>query len=192
VQVGPMTLFLIRNTLRNGWRVGLAIGSAIAVVDGLYAAAGAAGAAPLLDIAPLRLALGIVGSAVLIWLGLRTLRSAWRIRGGGETPAEHATPHAAFLTALGGTASNPLTIISWGTVFAAASTAGATRTTSDAILLVLGVALGSLTVTAGIASLTAASRRALGQRAMRLADAISGLALLGYGGALALATVRDR
>jgi putative LysE/RhtB family amino acid efflux pump len=58
-QIGPMSLFLIRNTLRSGWVVGLAIGFAIAVVDGLYAAAGVAGVAPLLDIAPLRLTLGL-------------------------------------------------------------------------------------------------------------------------------------
>ena len=48
LQLGPMSLFLIRSTLRGGWAVGLAIGAGIAVVDLLYAAAGAAGAAPLL------------------------------------------------------------------------------------------------------------------------------------------------
>ena len=48
LQLGPMSLFLIRSTLRSGWRVGAAIGAGIATVDGLYAAAGAGGAAPLL------------------------------------------------------------------------------------------------------------------------------------------------
>ena len=43
LQLGPMSLLLIRSTLRSGLRVGLAIGAGIAVVDGLYAAAGAAG-----------------------------------------------------------------------------------------------------------------------------------------------------
>ncbi len=191
-QIGPMSLFLIRNTLRNGWTVGLAIGGAIALIDGLYAAAGAAGVAPLLDIGPLRLMLGLVGAVVLIWLGLRTLWSAWRVRAGGETPAESATARAAFLTALGGTASNPLTIASWAAVFAAASTAGATRTTSEAILLVTGVSVGSFAATAGLASLTAISRRALGQRAMKVADGVAGLALLGFGGALGLAAARER
>ena len=40
LQLGPMSLFLIRSTLRRGWGVGLAIGAGIAVVDALYAAAG--------------------------------------------------------------------------------------------------------------------------------------------------------
>ena len=101
VQVGPMSLFLIRNTLRNGWTVGLAVGTGIALVDGLYAAAGAAGVAPLLDVGPLRLILGAVGALVLISLGVRTLYSAWRVRAGGEFVAESATARRAFLTALG-------------------------------------------------------------------------------------------
>jgi putative LysE/RhtB family amino acid efflux pump len=129
---------------------------------------------------------------VLVWLGLRTLCTAWRIRAGGETPAESATAHTAFLTALGGTASNPLTIASWAAVFAAARTAGAARTTPEAVVLVIGVSVGIFTATGGLASLVAVSRRALGRRAMRLADAIAGVALLGFGCALGLATVRER
>lgn len=191
-QIGPVSLFQIRSTLRNGWGVGLAIGLGIALVDGLYAAAGAAGVAPLLQVEPLRLVLGLADAVVLVWLGARTLRSAWRVRAGGELPAEATTARRALVTALGATASNPLTIASWAAVFAAASTAGAARTAPEAVLLVVAVAVGSFAATAGIASLAAVSRRALGKRAMRLADAIAGLALLGFGGALGLATVHDR
>jgi putative LysE/RhtB family amino acid efflux pump len=43
-QLGPLSLLTIRSTLRNGVWVGLAIGAGIAVIDTLYAAAGAAGA----------------------------------------------------------------------------------------------------------------------------------------------------
>src|SRR6185295_20061002 len=46
-QIGPMSLFLIRSVLRGSLRTGLAIGGGIAVIDTLYAAAGAAGAAPV-------------------------------------------------------------------------------------------------------------------------------------------------
>ena len=83
-QLGPMSLLLIRSTLRGGVAVGLAIGAGIAVVDAFYAAAGAAGAASLLALEPLHLALGLAGGAVLAWLGARTLWSAFRVRMGGE------------------------------------------------------------------------------------------------------------
>src|SRR3712207_2830040 len=95
-QLGPISLLAIRSTLRNGVLVGLAIGVGVAVIDTLYAAAGAAGAAGLLAIEPLRLAFGLIGAAVLIVLGARTLWSAFRIRAGGEAREELATPRAAF------------------------------------------------------------------------------------------------
>src|ERR671915_2512154 len=68
-QLGPISLLAIRSTLRNGVYVGLAIGAGVAVVDTLYAAAGAAGAAGLLAIEPLRLGFGLLGAAVLAVLG---------------------------------------------------------------------------------------------------------------------------
>ena len=189
LQLGPMSLFLIRSTLRSGWRVGAAIGAGIAVVDGLYAAAGAGGATPLLAIHPVRLALGLVGAVVLVWLGARTLYSALRARVGGETPFEVATPRRAFLTALGGTASNPSTIVSWGAIFAAASSAGLVHTTGAAILLVAGVAIGSLTWVTALASGVALARRSMSKRAIRVTDGVAGVGLVGFGGVLAYTTL---
>jgi putative LysE/RhtB family amino acid efflux pump len=189
LQLGPMSLFLMRTTLRAGWLAGLAVGAGIAVVDALYAACGAAGAAPFLAFEPVRLALGLVGAAVLIALGARTLYSAFRVRLGGELDTEVATPRRAFLTSLAGTASNPLTIASWAAIFAAASAAGAARTPGGATLLVVGVGLGSLAWVSTLATGTAVARRAIGQRAVRAADAIAGIGLVGFGGALAYNTL---
>ena len=191
LQLGPMSLFLIRSTLRGGWAVGLAIGAGIAVVDALYAAAGAAGAAPLLTIGPLRLVLGLAGAAVLVVLGARTLISAFRVRHGLEVPSEVAGPRRAFLTSLAGTASNPSTIASWAAIFAAASVAGASDSTVSAAVLVAGVALGSLAWVTVLASVVAVARRAAGERALRTADAIAGAGLIGFGGALAYGAVRS-
>ena len=191
LQLGPMSLFLVRSTLRNGWAVGAAIAAGIAAVDALYAACGAAGAAALLTVETVRLALGLTGAAVLILLGARTLAGALRIRQGGEVAADVATPRRAFLTSLGGTASNPLTIGSWGAVFAAAGVAGAADTTAGAVLLVAGVGAGSLIWTASLASGTAVVRRAVGARAVRAADALAGLGLIGFGGALAWTSTHD-
>ncbi len=192
LQLGPMSLLLIRSTLRAGLRVGLAIGAGIALIDALYAAAGAAGAAPLLAVDPVRLVLGLAGAAVLLWLGARTLHSAFRVRLGGEVAAEIATPGRAFLTALAGTASNPATIASWAAIFAAASAAGAAGSAHGAVLLVAGVGAGSLAWVTLLATGTAVVRRAAGDRAVRVADAVAGLGLLAFGGALGWSALRDR
>jgi putative LysE/RhtB family amino acid efflux pump len=191
VQLGPMSLFLIRSTLRRGWAVGLAIGAGIAVIDGVYATLGAAGAVPLLTIGPLRVVLGLIGAAVLCVLGVRTLWSAFRVRGGGELDVEVSGPRRAFLTSLAGTASNPATIASWAAIFAAAS-AGTGRSPGAAALLVAGVALGSATWVTALASAVAVVRRMVGARAIRIADSVAGLGLLGFGGVLAYGAVHDR
>ena len=187
LQLGPMSLLLIRSTLRDGVRVGLAIGAGVAVIDALYAALGAAGAAPLLTIGPLRVVLGAVGTAVLVWLGIRTLMSAVHVRAGLESVADVGTPSRAFRTSLGATASNPLTIASWAGIFAAASTG----TSASPVLLVVGVGLGSATWMALLASGVAVARRAVGPRAIVAADLLAGLGLLGFAGVLGYRTATD-
>ena len=190
-QLGPLSLFLIRSTLRGSLQVGLAIGAGVAVVDTLYAALGAAGVAPLLDIDPVRIVLGLAGAAVLLFLGARTLHAAFRVRLGGEADEEVASPRRAFLTALGATASNPLTIASWAAIFAAASVASAAQTASGSLLLVCGVGLGSATSVSALALVSAYARRFVGERMLRIVDGVAGTGLLGFGGALAWRATSD-
>src|ERR1700682_1209310 len=190
LQLGPMSLFLIRSTLRSGWKVGCAIGVGIATIDGVYAAAGAGGATPLLSLQPIRLALGLLGAAVLIGLGTRTVYTAVRVRVGSETPADVATPRQALLTALAGTASNPSTIVSWGAIFAAASTAGLVPAT--AVLLVAGVAIGSLTWVILLAAGVALAGRSMSARAVRVTDGVAGAGMIGFGAVLASTTTHQR
>ena len=178
MQIGPMSLWLVRSTLAAGWRVGLAIGAGIAVIDAGYAAAGAAGAAPLLTIGPLETLLGVVGAAVMAYLGVRTLTA---VHDGAAAP-EAASPRRAFLTSLAGTASNPLTIASWAAVFAAAGAAGA----HSPPLLVAGVGLGSLAWVSLLATGTAGAKRAVGPRVVRAADLVAGTAMLAFAVVLAV------
>jgi putative LysE/RhtB family amino acid efflux pump len=183
LQLGPMSLYLVRSTLRGGWAVGFAIAAAIALVDAAYAAAGAAGAAPLLAIGPLRTALSVLGAAVLVWLGVRTLR---RAKGESDDRSAATTPTKAFATAIAGTAANPATIASWAAVFAAAGATGATDTAAGTALLVAGVGFGSLAWMSLLTTGTATARRAVGPRAVRVADVVAGSGLLLFGSVLAL------
>ena len=191
MQLGPLSLFLIRSTLRGTLAIGLAIGAGIAIVDALYATAGAAGAAPVLSIDSVRTVLGLVGAVVLIALGVRTLWSAFRVRLGGEFDSEVASPRRAFATSLAATASNPLTIASWAAVFAAASTAGIASSTHSAMAFVAGVGIGSMTWVTLLALGVAASRARVGPRLLKTLDAAAGTAIVGFGGLLAWRTLRE-
>jgi putative LysE/RhtB family amino acid efflux pump len=190
MQLGPLSLFLIRSTLRGTLAIGLAIGAGIAIVDALYAAAGAAGAAPALTIDSVRTVFGIVGAIVLIALGSRTLWSAFRVRLGGEADSEVASPRRAFATSLAATASNPLTIASWAAIFTAAGAAGAAEGAGVAVLLA-GVGLGSMTWMAILATGVSVTRRWVGDRTLRAVDGLAGAGLLGFGGLLAYRTLND-
>jgi putative LysE/RhtB family amino acid efflux pump len=189
LQLGPLSLYLIRSTLRNGWEVGLAIASGIAVIDLAYATLGAAGAAPLLAIGPLDVILGLLGAAVLVVLGARTLWSAFRIRLGEG--AEPISPRRGFLTALSATASNPLTIASWAAIFSAASAAGAAGSVPSAALLIAGVGLGSLAWDVTLATGTALVGRAAGERLLRVVDLVAGIGLICFGAALAYSVLSN-
>ena len=123
-------------------------------------------------------------------IGARTLWSAFRVRIGGESVEEVATPRRAFATALAATASNPLTIASWAAIFAAASTAGAVAG-GGTVALLAGVGLGSLSWMCVLTGGVALARRSIGDRIVRVVDVIAGVGLLAFGGALAWRTARD-
>ncbi len=193
-QPGPVSLLCIRSVLRGAFRAGLAIGAGAALIDLLYASLGLAGAASLLELGELRLAFGLLGAGVLAYIGYRTLWSAFRVRLGGESEAEVATPRRAFATAVAATASNPLTIATWAAIFTAAGAAAvgdAAASAPAAALLLGGVALGTLTAFSLLSLLVAAVRGRFGPRLMATVDVVAGAGLLGFAGLLGWRTLDD-
>jgi threonine/homoserine/homoserine lactone efflux protein len=140
--VGPISLLVIRRTLAEGQRYGLASGLGVATADATYGAIAAFGLSAITDVlVNARQVLGLVGGVFLLWLAWRTIRSA------PTEAATVATPRrgyaGAYLSILGLTLANPMTILSFGALFAGLGvTSGAT---TDAALVVLGVLLGSTT-----------------------------------------------
>lgn len=190
-QVGPIWLLCVRSVLRGPLLTGLAIGAGAAIIDLTYAALGVAGVTQLLRIASVRLALGLAGAAVLLVIGGRTVWSAFRIRAGLETDEEMISPARALRTALIATASNPLTIVSWAAVFAAASTARIASTTPSVAVLLAAVGIGSFAWFATLSGAVALVRRRVGPRGLRLADTLSGLGIMGFGGLLGWRAARQ-
>ena len=180
-QVGPIWLLCVRAVLRGRLLTGLGIGAGAAIIDLTYAALGVAGVTQLLRITQVRLALGLAGAAVLLAIGGRTLWSAFWIRAGLETSEETISPARALRTALIATASNPLTIVSWAAVFAAASTARIAHTTPTAAVLLAAIGCGSFAWFAALSGAVAIVRRRVGPRGLHIADALSGLGIMVFG-----------
>ena len=140
--VGPISLLVIRRTLAEGRLYGLVSGLGVATADATYGAIAAFGLGALTDaLVNARQLLGLVGGVFLLWLAWRTIRST-------PTQAAAVTTRrpgylGAYLSILGLTMANPMTILSFGALFAGL---GVTRgATGDATLVVIGVLLGSTT-----------------------------------------------
>ena len=193
LQLGPMSLFLIRSTLRAGWAVGLAIGAGIAVVDGTYAACGAAGAAPLLDIEPVRMLLGLAGGALLIVIGLRTLHQAFRVRVGLETRRRDGGPPAGVPCLRGRDGLQPgHDRVLGGDLRRREHRGRRTHDRGQPCCWSWACRSGASPGSAPWPAVSLLARRGLGPRAMRLADAVAGLGMLGFGGALVYSATRER
>ncbi|MDP1876158.1 MAG: LysE family transporter [Actinomycetota bacterium] len=189
--VGPIWLLCVRTSARFGWASGAAIGLGAAIVDLSYAVLGALGATALLQFAPLRIGLGLLGAAVLIVIGARTLRDAFRVRQGAEDLSEVIEPRHALRTGLIATASNPLTILTWGAVFSGAAAADVAATAAGAVAFVLGIGLGSLAFHLVLAGVAGTLGGRMGPRALAWTDAVSGIGLIGFGTLLGIRTVRE-
>jgi threonine/homoserine/homoserine lactone efflux protein len=189
-QVGPIWLLCARSSLRYGARSGLAIGAGAATIDFCYAVLGVAGASQLVQITPLRLTLGLVGAAFLVFLGARTVWHALRVRLGGEGEVEVVTPAAAFRTSLAATASNPMTIASWAAIFSAASVGRVAQHVGGAVAMLLGIAVGSFAWFAILATISGRLGRRLTDKHLRTVDAVAGAGIAGFGGVLAWRSLR--
>ena len=193
-QPGPVSLLCARSVLRGAFTSGLAIGAGAALIDLLYAGLGLAGAASLLEADALRLAFGLIGALVLGVIGVRTLWGAFRVRLGGESDEELASPRRAFATAVAATASNPLTIATWAAIFTAASAASvgdAADSAGGAALMLGGVALGTLTAFTTLSVLVALVRQRFGPRLLTAVDVVAGAGLVGFAGLLGWRAVHE-
>ena len=140
--VGPISLLVIRRTLAQGQLYGLVSGLGVATADATYGAIAAFGLGAITDLlVNARQVLGLVGGLFLLWLAWRTIRSV---------PTEAATVTTrrggyagAYLSILGLTLANPMTILSFGALFAGLGVTGGA--TGDAVAVVAGVLLGSTT-----------------------------------------------
>ena len=180
-QVGPIWLLAARSVILGRFATGIMIGLGAATIDMAYGALGLAGAASLLRITGLRLGLGLLGAAVLTILGALALHNATRAANQAEPSTAITSAPRAYLTALSGTAANPLTIASWAAIFAAASAAHISRTTTGAVLLLAGIGLGTASWFTALSTAMTLVRRLAGRRIHQAIDVISGLGLIGFG-----------
>ncbi len=138
--VGPISLLVIRRTLAEGRVVGLVSGLGVATADGTYGAIAAFGLGAITDIlVGGQRILGLVGGLFLLWLAWQTARA--EPTEPATTPERRGGLAGAYLSTLGLTLTNPMTILSFAALFAGLGIAPGN--VAGAASLTVGVFLGS-------------------------------------------------
>jgi threonine/homoserine/homoserine lactone efflux protein len=175
---GPIFFLCLRRTLTRGWLTGLVSGFGVATADGFYAALAAFGVgAVALVLAGERRWLVLIGGAVLVLIGLRSLFDRPKAT---ESPSTGVGLAWAYVSTLGLTLANPSTIISFAAL-AATLGLGAGAGLLPPSVLVIGVIAGSAAWWTALAGLGAGLRARFTPKVLRGISAISGIAIAGLG-----------
>jgi threonine/homoserine/homoserine lactone efflux protein len=177
--VGPIAMLTIRRTLASGWAVGFASGLGVATADALYAAVAAFGITAVSDLlASIARPLAVVGGAFLVYIGIRTMRSVPVDPEVADPAARRPSLLRAYLSILGLTLTNPLTILSFAALFVAFGVRGSVV---EAGVLVAGVGVGSICWWIVLTVTLARVRGRLSLRGLRYANLISGAVVTVFG-----------
>lgn len=176
--VGPISLLTIRRTIAHGRLFGLVSGLGVASADASYAAIAAFGLTAVSGfLISGRVVLGLVGGAVIVLLGIRTIRSR---PGEAAMTAERPGLMAAFASIYALTMTNPMTILSFAAIFAGFGFAAA-ATAGDAAVLTLGVWAGSGLWWVVLTSVVGWLRGRVSDRGLVWINRLSGTALVAFG-----------
>jgi len=182
--IGPINVEIIRRGLDGGFRHGWLVGLGAVTADTLYCLLVVTGLAPLSDSGALRAPLFLAGAAVLLYVGIASVRAARR---GSSASAKINSSRRSYLTGLIMAAANPLGIVYWLSVGAALVASAVARSGRCATpFLIGGVFAGIVSWVTLLSTMTQVGRRFVSPRVMAWVTGLSGLVLIGFGGYFAL------
>jgi threonine/homoserine/homoserine lactone efflux protein len=179
--IGPVNIAVIRRGLVSGFFAAWMLGLGAAAADTFYVILVFLGLAPVLaESIPFRLALWIIGGMFLIYLGATSARPTGVLD--SIAPSAPRVELHPFLTGLGMTLLNPMTIVSWLAIGGAffSSIALVERGVSGSFF-VGGIFAGSALWFSSIAISLHFARRWVNDRAMRIISLVASVVLIGFG-----------
>jgi threonine/homoserine/homoserine lactone efflux protein len=186
--VGPITLLVVRRTIEHGGIYGLVSGFGVAAADATYGGVAAFGLTALTSfLLSVQTLLGLAGGAVIVLIGLRTMRTRAT---GPARDAERPGLAAAFASIYALTITNPLTIVLYAGVFAAIGL-GAGGGFVDAAVVTAAILVGSGLWWLVLCSVVNWVRGRVSTTALLWVNRISGAALVLFGALAILASVRS-
>jgi threonine/homoserine/homoserine lactone efflux protein len=174
--VGPVFFTVLHLSMKKGFREGLKMTAAAALVDALYICLSFTSMSALLQIPPLQKGIGFLAMVVLVYFGITFIQNS-----GTESAQQTATIQNSFTYGLKITLINPLTIVFWsgafGSLIAAHQLAG--------LIPTILYAAGCVTATVLFLGLTSLSgkylTRIINKRRLKFVDIAVGVILILFG-----------
>lgn len=177
--VGPIGALCIRRTLMYGWASGFISGLGAATADMCYGSVAAFGLVAVSTVlVSQQVLIRGVGGVVLLSIGIRSMLAGRPAT--NSTPAQRMKLWAAYASTVALTLTNPLTMLSFTAMFAAAGL-GSGGGSRAAGVLVAGVFLGSALWWLALSAGVALAPERLGPRLLGSVHRLSGAVLAGFG-----------
>ena len=190
VAPGPDTALTIRNTLRGGRPGGIGTALGVSIGQLIWAVATSVGlVAVLLASEPVFRAVRLAGAGYLIWLGLQSLRAAFRVHQppeAGSTAGTRLSSRAAFVQGIVNNLGNPKMAVFFASVLPQFT---ATGHGMGSALVLLGFVFSVMTLawlTTYAVVIATAGRLLRVSRLQRSIEAVSGVVLVGLGARVAI------
>ena len=181
VPPGAVTAYAVKVGIRSGFRGAWLVGLGAATVDAFYCLLALFGIASwIVEFSPARTAMLVIAGLVLAYVGLVSLLEGLK----KDAVPEQATAesrHVPYLTGVGMTALNPITIGFWAAVGSGVFTARTDFSPTLGALFALAVFAGSGFWFTALATLVHAGRRFVNDILFRLLTCAAGLILLFFG-----------
>ena len=173
-------MLVIHRTFLNGRRAGFISGLGAATADAVYGSIAAFGLTALSSLlVDNRTLLQLIGGFFLLYLGLRILFAPSKAIQ-TESKAEPVNLLRAYASTFALTITNPMTILTFLSIFAGLGLAEAESNAVGSVVMVSGVFLGSalwwLTLSFGVS----VSRQWMNERMMQWINRASGLVIVGF------------
>ena len=181
IAIGPVFFFILNIALTSTVVDGLFAVMAVTLVDYLFIALAVLGVGKLLEKPKIKGVLGLVSSAVLVLFGIAMILSAEQTGMANSPPAMLASNYVnSFMAAFALTASSPLTIVFWTSLFAAKAIE---KGYAKGELVFFGIAAGFATCVflGGSVALFATVRASIPYALLRISNMAVGALLIAYG-----------
>jgi threonine/homoserine/homoserine lactone efflux protein len=184
--VGPIGVLCIRRTLADGRLLGFLSGLGAATADASYGAVAAFGLTAVQSLlVGGQLWLHLLGGAFLIYLGAHTFFATYETTKNPEASANTIESRhsrlSAYLSTLALTLTNPATIISFTVVFAGLRLMETGGNYLSAVLLVVGVFLGSTAWWFTLSGIVGLVRERFTPAWMTWVNRVAGTVIFGFG-----------